>query len=198
MKKLILLFLLISGTCFADNTAIVQDDGTIIIPDFYFQGQLYNHTAVLKYDANKNTWYLFSLTKNADNVFITEINKYRASGAPCSPGGLPRVYWDGQLAVAARAHSLDMANNNFMGHIGTDGSTPWDRVARTSFVGTPMGENVAAGQPDIQSAVAAWINSHSGHCESIMSPQANVMGYGVQTNPPTQYRIYHTMLTGRR
>jgi uncharacterized protein YkwD len=210
LKKLILsvvIFFCFISVSWADNTAIVDEDLTITLPNFVYQGSLFNYTAILKYDTASQTWRLFALEKHSvdypvdsygfDSVaFIAEVNKYRSGGAPCSTGGKSLVVWDQQLADAALAHSADMAINNYMGHIGTDGSTPWDRIARTAFAGTPLGENVAAGQPNVKAVVLAWSNSPP-HCANMMSDQATVMGYAWAIKAGTQYRIYHTMLTGK-
>ena len=79
------------------------------------------------------------------------------------------------LTKAAAAQAADMAANNYMGHRGSDGSEVGERVTRTGYRWSSVGENVAAGQPDAETVVKAWLDS-PGHCENIMGPQFREMG----------------------
>ena len=166
-----------------------------------------NYTVVLKYHPN-GYWYVHSLDQHKQNLnvdaygfdaeaFLTEINHYRANGAPCSSGGKPSVAWDQILADVSLDHSADMAINNYFSHTGSDGSTPWDRVSKAGFSGSPLGENIAAGYSTVNTTVAGWINS-PGHCACIMDSQITHMGYGWARKSGSQWEIYHTMITGRK
>jgi uncharacterized protein YkwD len=209
MKKLFMtcLCLVFATLCFADNTPIIADDLTITLPDINYHGSNVNYTMVLKYNAN-GYWYLHSLERKTLNLnvdaygtdadaFLTEINNYRANGAPCSSGGKSPVAWDQQLADASLGHSADMAINDYFSHTGLDGSTAWDRVRNAGFTGTPLGENIAAGYSSVSSAVQGWINS-PGHCANIMNSQVTVMGYGWASKSGSQWETYHTMVTGMK
>jgi len=81
-----------------------------------------------------------------------------------------------------------MAKNNFMGHHGSDGSEAGDRVRRAGYVWRTVGENVAAGQPDAETVVKAWLDS-PGHCENIMSPNFSEMGVSFVAAPQSELRI---------
>ena len=201
------LCLVFASLCFADNTPIVDDDLTITLPNIVYHGSNLNCTAVLKYNAN-GYWYLQSLEQqklnlNVDaygsdaDMFLAEINKYRTNGAPCSSGGKPTMAWDQQLADASLGHSADMAANNYFSHTGLDGSTPWDRVSKAGFTGSPLGENIAAGYSTVISAVAGWMNSPD-HCANIMNSQVTHMGYGWARKTGSDWETYHTMITGRK
>ena len=48
-----------------------------------------------------------------------------------------------------------MAERGSLGHEGSDGSTSGERMTRAGYVWQASGENVAAGQPDAESVVAA-------------------------------------------
>jgi hypothetical protein len=56
-------------------------------------------------------------------------------------GAIQPLVFNAKLASAARRHSLDMFNNLFQGHTGSDGSTPSTRVADAGYSGSG-GENV--------------------------------------------------------
>lgn len=212
---IILAVLLTSSFTFADNTPVVSNDLTITMPDLSYNEALLNSTIVLKY--NGATWYLFSVTPNnptpsptpsptpnpsvddfGSNAasILSEINKYRAEGAPCSTGGKPPLTYDSELGLASLNHSIDMAVNNYFSHTGLDGSSPWDRVARTKFAGQPLGENIAAGY-SLSAVVKGWIDS-PGHCTNIMSSSANTMGFGWASKNGSDWGVYYTMITGRK
>jgi len=92
------------------------------------------------------------------------------------------------LTRAAAAHAADMARNNFMGHHGTDGSEAGERVRRAGYVWRVVGENVAAGQPDADTVVKAWLDS-PGHCENIMNPLFSEMGVAFVAQPQGELRM---------
>jgi uncharacterized protein YkwD len=209
MKKLFVLYLSLffANICFADNTPIVENDLTITLPNLVYNGSITNYKAILKYNPNTNSWYLSKLEPTAQNLnvdsygysseqILTEINQYRANGAPCAVGGLSPLTWNQQLSDASLNHSIDMAANNYFDHIGIDGSTPLDRIYQAGFTGTPLGENIAAGY-SVSAVVTGWINS-PGHCSNIMNPSADVMGYGWASKEGTDWGIYHTMAVGRK
>lgn len=92
------------------------------------------------------------------------------------------------LTRAAAAHAADMAKNGFMGHRGSDGSEAGERVRRAGYVWRSVGENVAAGQPDAEAVVKAWLES-PGHCTNIMGPQFTQMGVAFALAPRSELRI---------
>lgn len=71
--------------------------------------------------------------------------------------GLGLLTADDRLLAAARAHSRDMANNTFVGHIGSDGSNAGDRAAAAGYAATAWGEDVATGYRTAASVVDAWL-----------------------------------------
>ena len=90
--------------------------------------------------------------------------------------GLAPVAWDARVAVAAQAHSADMAAMNVMTHTGSDGSNAGDRLLRAGFDWRAWGENVAAGMTSVQAAFDAWMGS-SGHRAQILG-NFTVIGLG--------------------
>jgi uncharacterized protein YkwD len=58
--------------------------------------------------------------------------------------GLPAYSQQGQLAIAAKIHSTDMACNGFFSHSGSDGSDVEARVAKQNYSGTQVDENIYA------------------------------------------------------
>lgn len=75
------------------------------------------------------------------------------------------------LTIAARAHSLDMAQRDFFDHVNPEGQDPTDRARAAGYLGS-AGENIAAGQETVDEAHRAWIAS-LGHRKNVFSLHAN-------------------------
>ncbi len=113
--------------------------------------------------------------------------------------------WSPLLASPARKHAKDMAVNGFVGHSGTDGSTPLDRIERawsrhdcrsvrenaaSAIAGFPYEDQngtvhdedspryVASNGDVADSVVRQWMNSES-HRELLLAPDGRVAGVGV-------------------
>ncbi|WEM45542.1 CAP domain-containing protein (plasmid) [Photobacterium sp. DA100] len=124
------------------------------------------------------------------------VNQARSQSQVCGSTTMPAVpalEWDYDLESAAIRHSSDMANNGFMSHTGSDGSSPEDRINATGYSWSTWGENVAAGQKSIDAVMAAWMKSE-GHCKNIMNGNVTEMGAAFVENPDTQYGIYWTQV----
>lgn len=68
--------------------------------------------------------------------FLDAVNLARSTGRTCgaaSHPAAPPVAWDDRLAMAAYLHSVDMETNQFFDHVGSDGSTPGDRITRQGY-----------------------------------------------------------------
>jgi YD repeat-containing protein len=68
-----------------------------------------------------------------------------------SPDPVPPLRFNELLHRAAIGHSLDMIENNYFAHDGSDGSTPAERCAAEGYVGG-TGENIAAESSSIPPA----------------------------------------------
>jgi uncharacterized protein YkwD len=76
--------------------------------------------------------------------------------------GLPALTVNTQLTEAARDHAVDMLCNNYLSHIGLDGSTPEERVQEAGFTASLVLENLYALAPEFggnpQTAFDWWMN----------------------------------------
>ena len=128
------------------------------------------------------------------------INERRAVGASCGAQGnfapAPAVAWQTQLTTAAYGHSRDMADNDYFSHTGLNGSTLGTRVTATGYGWSALGENIAAGQPDVVAVIAAWMGS-DGHCANMMNPRFTEFGLACARSDTSRYRIYWTLDLGR-
>jgi uncharacterized protein YkwD len=100
--------------------------------------------------------------------------------------GLTPYALNTQLTAAAQAHANDLAQSGKMrnpqdGHVGTDGSTVFDRVARTNYGafswGRRLGENWAHYQ-DVATAFQMWMES-TPHRANILHALYREIGIGV-------------------
>ncbi len=74
-----------------------------------------------------------------------------------------------------------MAGRQKMGHKGSDGSSPFDRIAREGYAYRSAGENVASGFPDVDGVRAGWLRS-PGHRRNILGDFAEI-GVGRAADP---------------
>lgn len=135
--------------------------------------------------------YLTSSDPGKDLVIKDEINQARANN------GLPMLKHSDKITQAALRHSYDLAKNNFViGHTGTDGSDPIQRLNEACYPWLTIGEVVAGGfdgQPDM--VVAAWMDS-PGHRSNILFPQFTEFGSGYAYKSRTKYKHYFTVNFG--
>ena len=88
---------------------------------------------------------------------ITLINRVRSDPGSCSIGqsqSAPPVIWNEQLFSAADLHSRDMASNNFINALGSDGLGVLDRLGQA---GSPyITQSVAGGFSTPNALISAW------------------------------------------
>ena len=89
--------------------------------------------------------------------------------------GLSKLVWNSTLAQAAAEHTKDMASRGYFAHNTPDKLTPFDRMKSLGIKYSHAAENIAAGQPDPQAAVNAWMKSEH-HRENILNPDLKEMG----------------------
>ncbi len=126
---------------------------------------------------------------------MQRVNALRASGAVCGTTAMAPVgplAWNNTLLKAARAHSADMAANNYFSHTGRDGRSAAQRITDAGYNYRAMGENIAAGQTSVQSVMAGWTASE-GHCRNLMSATFVDVAVACVRNDAASYRLYWSM-----
>lgn len=73
--------------------------------------------------------------------------------------GLGPVSPSPRLEQAAMAHAMDMAENAFFDHRGSDGSAVGDRARAAGYGWCAIAENIAKGQGGLTEVLGAWANS---------------------------------------
>ena len=123
---------------------------------------------------------------------LTLVNNERAAR------GLAPMQLDTSLNAAAQGHSATQAAAGDIFHIAPDGSNPGDRIARTGYLFSTWGENVAAGYRDPNTVMAAWMRS-PGHCRNILNPAFTELGVGYEqrNNDPSRFYDYWTQVFAR-
>jgi uncharacterized protein YkwD len=114
-----------------------------------------------------------SISSDAQEV-LTLVNQRRAEA------GLRPLRIQSQLQQSAQKYAEQMAGTSSFSHTGTDGSTPFSRMAAAGYRGTMMGENIARGFSNAESVMLAWMNS-AGHRANILNPGYTEIGIGVAT-----------------
>jgi uncharacterized protein YkwD len=120
-----------------------------------------------------------SISPSKDKITLTEdavtqlVNQERAK-AGCSP-----LRTDERLRTAARAHSADMARQNYFSHVSKDGSSFVDRIARAGYPrASAAAENIAYGYATAADVVKGWMNS-DGHRKNILNCTYKAVGVGL-------------------
>ena len=107
--------------------------------------------------------------------------------------GVSPVELNAQLNAAAATHSRDMSVQNRPWHFGSDGSSPIERVARTGYSGTMLGENISETYETELETLAAWMEE-PGTRDVILSRNATNMGFAWFQEGSG--KIWWTMLMG--
>lgn len=109
--------------------------------------------------------------------------------------GVAPVRVDPRLAEAAKVHNQDMSRNGFFSHVGSDGSTPSDRVARTGYQASKVGETLAALNSDPETIVNAWYGQ--GQRDTLLDPDWTELGAHYVHAPWSLYNHYWVAVFAR-
>jgi uncharacterized protein YkwD len=96
--------------------------------------------------------------------------------------GCPALVVNPRLMAAAKGHAKAMAEQNFFGHAGKDGSRFSSRIKRQGYSYRAAAENIAAGQSSASEVVRSWLQS-SGHRRNIMNCRMRETGIAVVYQP---------------
>ncbi|GEM48869.1 CAP domain-containing protein [Deinococcus cellulosilyticus] len=107
----------------------------------------------------------------------------------------PPVVLNIRLIAAAQDHAEDMATHDFFDHHGSDRSDVVVRALRYNYNYRMVGENIAAGYPDVQATVDGWLTS-PGHCRNLMNPEFREIGFGFTRKSGTEYGSYWVQVLG--
>jgi len=109
---------------------------------------------------------------SVEKEVVELVNRIRVKGARCGGRfykGTRPVVWNDTLGKVSLEHSAAMADNQRLGHTGSDGSSAGTRLARFGYQWMTYGENVGEGHRSPEEVVKGWAERR-GHCENIMNP----------------------------
>lgn len=109
--------------------------------------------------------------------FVTQLQTL--INAERTSNNLSTLRVDAKLAAAAKAHAVDMLCNNYLGHEGSDGSTPESRVEAQGFTASLVVEDLYASPVNVgnpQSAIDWWMSDSASRADIL---NANTTVFGV-------------------
>lgn len=123
--------------------------------------------------------------QSAHRFFNHDLQKMIEEFAGYPP--VPPLAMNLQLLSAARQHAIDMKDNNFQGHIGSDGSDPGQRITKAGYPWNAYGENVYSYAKSVEYGhagfVADWGVPSLGHRKNTLefddTPRYKEVGIGI-------------------
>ncbi len=172
-------FIRVTGGAFYLHMPIIygQNDEAIIVP---LQSETELVAETIEFVENETDILLVSnpeiSTWTLTEQLLWYINEAR------SQAGLRAVVEIQDLSLAAKNHTNDMAGEQFTSHTGSDGSQPYERIARTTYrQGGYAGEATAWGFQDPVDVVDFWLNSPP-HRAIVLNPIADHVGVAQTIN----------------
>lgn len=114
--------------------------------------------------------------------------------------GLSALSVDQRLVTAANNHAEDMVCNNYLSHVGLDGSTPQSRVAATGYTASVVVEDIYALHPaygiNAQSAFNWWINNPA-HRADLLNPDTTQLGIAYVESEESLLGAYFVMVSAK-
>ena len=112
--------------------------------------------------------------------------------------GLSALSVDQKLVAAASKHAEDMICNNYLSHIGLDGSTPESRVADQGYAASLVVEDIYALHPaygiNAQAAFNWWINNPA-HRADLLNPNTTQFGIAYVESEESLLGAYFVMVS---
>ena len=141
-----------------------------------------------------------SVSKAFADQVLEAVNTARATPRRCGStdhAAAGPLRWHAQVEQAALAQAQYLQQYNLFSHTGANGSSVGDRVTATGYVWQTVGENIAAGYPDLAAVVQGWIDSPS-HCVNVMNGSFTELGVVVVPGTSSNtYRNYWAMVLAR-
>ncbi|QTP58924.1 CAP domain-containing protein [Billgrantia antri] len=132
-------------------------------------------------------------------AMLERVNQARSEARQCGNeehAAAEPLEWNCRLAEAAKAHSTAMAEKEFFSHTGADDEGVASRVSETGYTWMAVGENIAAGQAEVEAVMQGWLDS-PGHCANIMSDEFTEMGAASVEAEGSRYSPYWTQVFAR-
>lgn len=160
----------------------VKDDRVITVEDSHDQDKLVALGYNLSEAGNRTDSKAF-LDAN-ERVIFALTNGFRAKN------NISPLNYSEKISSVARAHSEDMAANQYFDHTNLQGLGPSQRLTNAGISWSSCGENIVAGYNLGLEAFGGWLNS-AGHRRNMLE-QTGDLGVGGAYNGSSPYRYYYT------
>ena len=114
--------------------------------------------------------------------------------------GLPALTPNTQLATAAKNHAVDMLCNNYLSHVGLNGSTPEQRVQAAGFTASLVVEELYALHPAFggnpQSAFDWWMGDDATKAD-LLNAQTTAVGIAYVTSDESLLGGYFVVISAK-
>ncbi len=114
---------------------------------------------------------------------LAALDERRAAGRACGARGsfdpAPPLRVSPALRCAARLHALDMAETGFVDHLGSDDTTPWDRIRATQYAFATADEVIVATDLPPQDILDDIWLPREGSCAALSASAYVEVGVGV-------------------
>lgn len=111
-----------------------------------------------------------TIDEGGEAAMLSAINELRAQNQ------LPPLARSSALDAVARAHAVDMAGRNELGHVSPTTGTPADRVQSAGLNAGYLAENVAVHRDSAQAQ--SILEASSGHRANMLHPNVTQIGIG--------------------
>jgi uncharacterized protein YkwD len=114
--------------------------------------------------------------------------------------GLPALTVNAQLTTAAKNHAVDMLCNNYLSHLGLDGSKPEDRVRKAGFTASLVLEDLYALHPayggNPQSAFDWWMSDPTSKAD-LLNANTTTVGIAYVTSDASLLGGYFVIVSAK-
>jgi uncharacterized protein YkwD len=121
---------------------------------------------------------------------VERLNTLRRLGdAPCSQAAAQPLAWEPRLAGSAHEQALDLAQHDRVSHIDARQRGFGTRLREAGYAARGAGENLAAGQNNLEDALASWLASPA-HCANLMRPEFRDVGLACVQRRGSRYERF--------
>jgi uncharacterized protein YkwD len=122
---------------------------------------------------------------------VEQLNALRRQAAPCAAAStaMQRLTWESRLAASAHEQAVDLALQDRLSHTDSRNRGFGVRLRSSGYAAAGAGENLAAGQTDIEDTLQAWLASPS-HCANLMQPEYRDVGLACVQRRGSRYERF--------
>jgi uncharacterized protein YkwD len=124
---------------------------------------------------------------------VEQLNALRRDSSPaCAAAGaaaMQHLHWEARLAASAHEQAVDLAARDKLSHVDARNRGLGTRLRSVGYAAAGAGENLAAGQTDIEDTLQAWMASPS-HCANLMQPEYRDVGLACVQRRGSRYERF--------